>query len=69
MIMLTLKTLVYVVIYHRRRKTQTYIIWLKTFQMHYHSKTCRKYKNMTCRFKFGLFATEKKQLTTQSKAY
>ena len=32
---------------------------VKTYQMHYHSKTCRKYKNMTFPFKFGCFFTEK----------
>ena len=31
---------------------------VQTFQMLCHSKTCRKYKNMTC-FKFGRFFTEK----------
>ena len=28
----------------------------KTFQAHCHSKTCRKYKNMACCFKFGRFS-------------
>ena len=33
---------------------------VKTFQMHCRSKPCGKYKNMTCRLKFGPFFTEKK---------
>ena len=28
---------------------------VKTYQRHNHSKTCRKYKNITCRFNFGQF--------------
>ncbi len=28
---------------------------VKTYQKHNHSKTCRKYKNVTCRFNFGQF--------------
>ena len=28
---------------------------VKLYQLHRHSKTCRKYKNETCRFKFGKF--------------
>ena len=32
---------------------------VKTFQLHRHSKTCRKYKNKNCRFSFGKFFTEK----------
>ena len=30
-----------------------------TYQKHNHSKTCRKYKNITCRFNFGQFFTKK----------
>ncbi len=30
---------------------------VKTYQMHNHSKTCRKYKNVACRFNFGQFFT------------
>ena len=26
---------------------------VKTYQIHHHSKTCRKYKNEKCRFRFG----------------
>ena len=32
---------------------------VKTYQTHTHSKTCRKYKNLACRFNFGHFFTEK----------
>ena len=32
---------------------------VKTYQAHNHSKTCRKYKNVACRFNFGQFFTEK----------
>ncbi len=32
---------------------------VKTYQIHNHSKTCRKYKNVACRFNFGQFFTDK----------
>ena len=32
---------------------------VKTYQKHSHSKTCRKYKNIKCRFNFGHFFTSK----------
>ncbi len=32
---------------------------MKTYQTHNHSKTCRKYKNVACRFNFGQFFTNK----------
>ena len=32
---------------------------VKTYQKHSHSKTCRKYKNVKCRFNFGHFFTNK----------
>ncbi len=32
---------------------------VKTYQTHNHSKTCRKYKNVACRFNFGHFFTDK----------
>ena len=32
---------------------------VKTFQIHCHSKPCRKYKNSICRFKFGRFFADK----------
>ena len=28
---------------------------VKTYQIHHHSKTCRKYRNEKCRFYFGNF--------------
>ena len=28
---------------------------VKLYQLHRHSRTCRKYKNESCRFKFGKF--------------
>ena len=31
---------------------------VKTYQKHNHSKTCRKYKNIPCRFNFGQFFTK-----------
>ena len=31
---------------------------VKLYQLHRHSKTCRKYKNEVCRFKFGKFFTK-----------
>ena len=33
------------------------LVW--TYQKHSHSKTCRKYKNLQCRFHFGQFFTER----------
>jgi hypothetical protein len=32
---------------------------VKLYQKHSHSKTCRKYKNVSCRFNFGQFFTNK----------
>ncbi|XP_066912801.1 uncharacterized protein [Clytia hemisphaerica] len=32
---------------------------VKTYQLHRHSKTCRKYKNTPCRFHFGKFFSER----------
>ena len=32
---------------------------VKKYQTHSHSKTCRKYKNISCRFEFGQFFTDK----------
>ena len=32
---------------------------VKTYQKHSHSKTCRKYKNIKCRFSFGQFFTNR----------
>ena len=32
---------------------------VKTYQKHSHSKTCRKYKNIKCRFNFGQFFTNR----------
>ncbi|CAB4007412.1 ATP-dependent DNA helicase PIF1 [Paramuricea clavata] len=32
---------------------------VKTYQTHNHSKTCRKYKNVACRFNFGQFFTDR----------
>ena len=32
---------------------------VKNFQIHCHSKTCRKYKNKPCYFKFGYFLYRK----------
>lgn len=32
---------------------------VKKYQKHNHSKTCRKYKNIRCRFNFGQFFTER----------
>ena len=31
---------------------------VKKYQTHSHSKSCRKYKNIACRFNFGQFFTE-----------
>ena len=33
--------------------------FVKTYQIHSHSKTCRKYRNEKCRFRFGKFFTTK----------
>ena len=33
--------------------------FVKTYQIHGHSKTCRKYRNEKCRFRFGKFFTNK----------
>ena len=30
---------------------------VKLYQLHRHSRTCRKYKNELCRFKFGTFVS------------
>ena len=32
---------------------------VRTYQLHRHSKTCRKYKNTDCRFNFGKFFSER----------
>ena len=32
---------------------------VKTYQVHDHGKTCRKYKNVACRFNFGHFFTDR----------
>ena len=32
---------------------------VKMYRLHRHSKTCRKYKNRSCRFNFGRYFTEK----------
>ena len=32
---------------------------VKTYQIHRHSKTCRKYRNDKCRLRFGKFFTNK----------
>ena len=32
---------------------------VKTYQLHRHSKTCRKYRNTACRFNFGKLFSEK----------
>ena len=37
---------------------------VKTFQIHFHSKTCRKCNNSKCRFKFGGFFTDKTIIAT-----
>lgn len=38
------------------------ILWLPT-KKHIHSKTCRKYKNLPCRFNFGQFFTARTIIT------
>ena len=35
---------------------------VKLYQLHRHSKTCRKYKNEACRFKFGKFFSKETPL-------
>ena len=32
---------------------------VKTYQIHSHSKSCLKYKNIDCRYSFGRFFTDK----------
>ena len=32
---------------------------VEAYQKHSHSKTCRKYKNIACKFNFGQFFTER----------
>ena len=32
---------------------------IKIFQLHSHSKSCRKYKNVSCRYSFGNLFTDK----------
>ncbi len=41
---------------HRRPKLHQLV---KMYQKHNHSKTCRKYKNVSCRFNFGQFLPNK----------
>ena len=36
---------------------------VKTYQTHSHSKTCKKYRNVPCRFNFGHFFTKKTIIT------
>jgi len=46
--------------YLPNKETDTELYELvKKYQTHSHSKTCRKYKNIACRFNFGQFFTEK----------
>ena len=35
---------------------------VKLYQLHRHSRTCRKYGNEPCRFKFGKFFSKKKTI-------
>ena len=42
---------------HKHSETELHDIVL-TYQKHSHSKTCRKYKNLACRFHFGQLFTE-----------
>ena len=38
---------------------------VKTYQTHHHSKTCFKYRNEKCRFRFGKFFTNKTIIAQQ----
>ena len=40
-------------------KTSELFDLVKTYQIHRHSKSCRKYKNQSCRYHFGKFFTER----------
>jgi len=42
----------------RTQQPQFYAL-ASTYQKHNHPKTCRKYKNIKCRFNFGQFFTDK----------
>ena len=39
---------------------------VKLYQLHRHSRTCRKYKNESCRFKFGKFFSKKKTVVAET---
>ena len=46
--------------YLPNKETETELHELvKTYQKHNHSKTCKKYKNITCRFNFGQLFTKR----------
>ena len=36
---------------------------VKTYQIHSHSNSCRRYKNVDCRYSFGLFFAENTIIT------
>ena len=40
-------------------KDSDYCQLVKTFQKHNHSRSCKKYRNVSCRFNFGQFFTDK----------
>ena len=43
---------------NKKKDPQLYDL-VKTYQVHNHSKTCSKYKNVACRFNFGHFFTDR----------
>lgn len=46
-------------IYQTKTMTLNYNELVKKYQTHSHSKTCRKYRNIACRFNFGQFFTDR----------
>ena len=51
-------TVIHAVLPHEAEQPELYKL-VTTYQLHRHSKTCRKYKNESCRFHFGRFFSKR----------